>query len=76
MGATEILKALEKGDKLTAMDIANKSHCGFTAVKQGIKRLMKDVSVNIKVENLTNEEKKKRYGHILGGRIHIYWIDK
>jgi len=76
MGATEILRALEKGDKLSVIEIANKSHCGFEAVKQGVRRLLKDTSVNLKFDLLDNEEKRKRYGHIKSGRIRIYWVDE
>ena len=76
MGASEILKALEKGDKLTTIEIAQKVNYSEAAVKQAIKRLLKDVSENVEFRFLTQEEKVERYGRKLGCRIRLYWLEE
>jgi len=76
MGATEILETLRKGDRLTSLEIAERSGCSKDSVKQAIKRLLKDVSENLEFRRLTPEEKESKYGHKIGCRIHIYWLDE
>lgn len=76
MGATEILQALENGDELTAAEISEKSDCSLPGLKLAIKRLVKDFSSNLEFRPLTKEEKEERYGHSVGCKIHIYWINK
>lgn len=76
MGASEILEELRKGDKLTSIEISEKSGCSLTSVKLAIKRLLKDVSENVGFRRLTPEEKEERYGHKIGCRINVYWITK
>ena len=75
MGAVEILKVLSKGECLTSVEIAERSHCGLPAVMQTLKRLLKDSSENVCFRVLTSEEKKERYGRGLGVKMHIYWIE-
>lgn len=76
MGAVEILKILDKGDKLTSAEIAAQSTTSDVAVKMAIKRLLKDVTGGLQFRFLTEEEKIERYGHNIGCRIHIYWLNK
>lgn len=76
MGATEILKALEKGDRLTCTEIAKKSKCSESSVKQGVRRLLNDVSENLEYRDLTNEEKIERYGKVVGCRVYVYWLNE
>jgi phage regulator Rha-like protein len=76
MGATEILQVLGKGDKLTAVEIAERSECNLPSLRHSIKRLSKDISENLKFRVLTKEEKIERYGHNVGCKIHIYWLEK
>ena len=76
MGASEILAVLETGEELTAIEIAGRIDCGVAAVKQSIRRILKDTSENVEVRKLTLEEKKNRYGHKIGCRINIYWMDE
>jgi len=75
MGATEILEVLRIGGRLTSLEIAEKSGCSNNSVKKGIKRLLKDVSENLEFRRLTQEEKELKYGHKIGCRIHIYWLE-
>lgn len=75
MGASEILQALEKGDKLTSAEISEKYGYSLSSINQAIKRLLKDVSENLEVRALTSKEKEERYGRKIGTKIYIYWVD-
>ena len=75
MGASEILKILEKSELLTALDISKKTRCSVVAVRHSLKRLVKDISEDVKVRLMTLEEKQQKYGRKLGKKIYIYWID-
>jgi len=75
MGSSEILAVLETGNKLTSIEIAEKLDCSIGAVNQSIKRLLKDISENVEYRKLTPEEKEVRYGHKIGCRINVYWMD-
>ncbi len=74
MGATEILTILKNGDKLTASEIAKHTECSMCAVQVTIKRLLKDVSENLEVRPLTIEEKKEKFGRVIGAKINLYWL--
>ena len=76
MGASEILQVLETGDSLTSFEIAKKVDIGIPSVRQTIKRLIKDTSEKIEFRILSQEEKIKKYGHGVGCKVYIYWIDK
>ena len=76
MVVSEILTVLEKGDKLTSFEIAEQLDCSITAVKKGMKRLLKDISENVEFRRLTPEEKELKYGHKISCRIHIYWLNE
>jgi len=76
MGASEILEVLRKGDKLTASEIAEFTDCSICAVQHGIKRLVKDISENIELRPLTPEEKKEKFGRVIGAKINLYWLDE
>jgi len=76
MGATEILKALEKGDRLTCVEIAKKSNCSEPSVRQGIRRLINDTSENVEFRCLTVEEKIQRYGKKIYCKVHVYWLNE
>lgn len=76
MGATEILQALEKGEELTSVEIANKIKCSIAAAQQSIKRLLKDVSENVEVRILTSDEKEEKYGRKVGCKIYVYRINE
>lgn len=72
MGMQEVLNALEKNGELTSHQISEVTKCSITSVIKSMKRLMKDVSVNLTVRKLTDEEKLKLYGNKVGARIFIY----
>lgn len=76
MGASEILKILRGSGELTFLEIAEKSEYSSESVKKGIKRLLKDVSEDIQFRILSKEEKEDRYGHKLGCKIRIYWLNE
>lgn len=77
MGATEILRVLrETGEKLTTNEIVERSNSSEPAVKQTMRRLIKDTSENVKFKVLTQKEKEERYGYNIGCKIHIYWVDE
>ncbi len=76
MGATEILQALGKGEKLTAVEIGKKLDSPLPSIRQSIKRLTKDISENLKFRPLTPKEKIEKYGHSIGCKIYIYWLSK
>ena len=75
MGATEILQILRRNGELTTLEISEKSNCSMSSVKQAMKRLLKDVSENLEFRILTQEEKEDKYGHKLGCRIRVYWLN-
>lgn len=76
MGASEILQILEKGERLTCFEIAQKTECSIGAVKHTIQRLMKDMSEKLECRLLTQEEKENKYGHKIGCKVHIYWVNE
>lgn len=77
MGSTEILLALRKsGEKLTSLEIATISNSSIASVNQGLNRLKKDISENLRFRRLTMEEKESKYGHKLGCRVNIFWLDE
>lgn len=76
MGATEILQALRKNSELTSSEIAEQTYCSATQVKRAIKRLLKDVSENLEFRQLTQEEKKIRYGRKIGCKVNLYWLNE
>jgi len=75
MGASEILKILSGNGELTLSEIAEKSEYSQQSVKKAIRRLLKDVSEDIQFRILSQEEKENRYGHKLGCKIRIYWLN-
>jgi len=76
MGASEILKILSGSGELTLLEIAEKSEYSQQSVKKAIRRLIKDISEDIQFRILTPEEKETRYGHKLGCKIRIYWLNE
>ena len=76
MGATEILKTLRKSGRLTSTEIAEQSNCSGVSVMMSIKRLLKDSSENLECRPLTPEEKEERYGHKVGPKIYLYWLNE
>lgn len=76
MGTTEVLQILQKGDKLTASEISELVEATLGAVHVSMRRLLKDVSVNLHVEFLTPEQKIERYGKVIGRSIKIYCLDE
>ena len=76
MGAEEILNILRGSGELTLLEIASKSEYSSESVKKAIGRLLKDVSEDIQFRILSKEEKENRYGHKLGCRIRIYWLNE
>ncbi len=76
MGASEILAILREGGELTSLEISEKAECSMPSVKQAIKRLLKDISENLEFRILTQEEKEKKYGHKIGTRVRIYWLNE
>ena len=75
MGASEILQVLQKGDKLTKSEIAQRLNSPICAVQFGVRRLLKDVSEKLEFRALTSEEKELRFGKKVGSKITIYWLD-
>ena len=75
MGATEILKILEKGDKLTITEITERTNCSYVATCKALSRLLKDVSENLHKRILTREEKTKKYGRNIGCTVYLYWLN-
>lgn len=76
MGASEILQALSRGDKLTSSEIATKINLSEASVKKAVRRLLKDVSENLEFRPLTSQEKEEKYGHRIGCRIYLYWLEE
>ena len=76
MGAEEILEILRGSGELTLLEIAEKSEYSTESVKKAIRRLIKDVSEDIQFRILTKDEKENRYGHKLGCKIRIYWLNE
>lgn len=76
MGTTEILKTLRKGDRLTAIEISEKSKCPISSTNHSLKRLLKDVSESLKFRRLTGEEKETKYGHQVSCNVNLYWLDE
>ena len=76
MGMTEILQILKNGDKLTASEIAELTEATICAVHVSIGRLLKDVSENLITRELTPEEKKEKFGRMVGCKVKIYWLDE
>ena len=75
MGATEILKILEKGDKLTIAEITEKTNCSYVGTCKALSRLLKDVSENLHKRTLTGEEKIEKYGRKVGCIVYLYWLN-
>jgi len=78
MGAIDVLKVLEKNKekKLTSHEIAESTLIILRSVRRVLKSLIKDTSVNLKYRNLSFEEKKERFGHIVNPDVRIYWLEK
>ena len=76
MGATEILKVLEKGEPMSMVEISQLVDCGISPLRKSMARLLRDISSNVKVKRLTPEEIKQKYGKLKPGRIFLYWIEK
>ena len=72
----EILEILEEGSQLTCSEISNKTDCSERAVRNSIKRLLKDVTENLEFRILTKEEKENRYGHKISCEVRIFWLEK
>ena len=77
MGATEILRVLEKkGEPLSMLEISKNVDCNLDSLRSAMARLLNDISSGVKVKRLTPEEIKQKYGKHKPGRIFIYWIEK
>ncbi len=74
MGATEILEALDQGDKLTTSELAEKLDVSLGAIKHTLKRLLKDTTENVEVRRMTIEETEIKFGHKVYSRVFIYWV--
>jgi len=66
---------LNKGDKLTSSEISERINISESSVKRIMRKLVKDVSENVIFRPLTPEEKEIKYGHRVGCKIHLYWIN-
>ena len=67
---------MEKGDKLTCLEISKKANCCERSVRRSVARLLKDVSENLEFRILTKEEKEERYGHKLSCEVRLFWLNK
>jgi len=75
MGISEILAILQKGEHLTSKEIEERTNLSSEAIRNSIKRLLKDVSENLEYRMLTPKEKIERYGRNIGCKIRIYWLN-
>jgi phage regulator Rha-like protein len=71
----EILKILKECGELTSAEIAEIADVSTAAIKQSIRRLLKDVSENVEVRTLNDKEKEERYGHKVGCKVFIYFVE-
>ena len=76
MGVQEILEILDKGDKLTLLEISEKSGYCKRSVGRAVTRLLKDVSEDIGFRILTPEEKTEKYGHKISCEVKLFWLNK
>jgi len=76
MGATDVLKVLERNrdKKLTSKEISESATIVISCVRRILTSLIKDTSVNLKYRDLTFEEKKEKFGHVVNPLVRVYWI--
>jgi hypothetical protein len=74
MGVQEILDILDKGDKLTCLEISKKVVYCERTVRRLIATLLKDVSEDLEFRVLTEKEKQERYGHTLSREVRLFWL--
>lgn len=75
MGASEVLKVLDKDRELTSTEIAEILDASISSVKRIIGCLLKDITESVEVRELTREEKIARYGYVVPARIRVYKIN-
>ena len=77
MGSGDIVNVLEKAkEPLTSKEISKLAKIQSPSVRRILKALLKDCSVDLKFRQLTFDEKKIRYGHIVNPTlIRIYWLE-
>ena len=75
MGATEVLKLLDRSPDLTSTEIAEMLDKSASAVKTILRKLLTDPIENVNRRQLTEEEKINRFGKKLNTKIFVYWID-
>jgi len=76
MGATEIIKALEKNPNMefTSTELQNIMDCAASSVRHALKNLFKDPLQPVERRVLSFDEKKEKYGRVINPRIIVYWI--
>jgi len=76
MGAAEVVEVLEKSSEpLTSEEISKAVDTQGPSVRRVLRALLKDCSIDLKFRQLTFEEKKIRYGHVVNPTlIRIYWL--
>jgi len=77
MGAGEVIEVLEKSkEPLTSTEISIIIDQAASSVKRILRALIKDTSVDLKYRQLSFDEKKLRYGHVVNPTlIRIYWLE-
>lgn len=61
---------------MTSTEIAEHIDVTMNSIYTSIRRLLKDVSVELHFRELTPEEKQERYGRYIGRKIKIYRLDE
>ena len=77
MGSGDVVDVLEKAkEPLTSNEISQLTDIQPPSIRRILKALLKDVSVDLKFRQLSFDEKKIRYGHVVNPTlIRIYWLE-
>jgi len=78
MGSGDVVDVLEKAkEPLTSNEISQLTDIQPPSIRRILKALLKDVSVDLKFRQLSFDEKKIRYGHVVNPiLIRVYWLER
>ena len=78
MGSEDVIEFLKKHKKeeFTTPEISERIEIGMSSIVKIMRRLLKDPYEKINKRELTQEEKKNRYGSTVNVKIFVYKIDK
>jgi len=78
MGSGDVVNVLEKAkEPLTSNEISQLTDIQPPSIRRILKALLKDVSVDLKFRQLSFDEKKIRYGHVVNPiLIRVYWLER